>query len=71
VNRPARNITYVYFNDTSTNKSVHTIDCGWDPNVLYNGYTVTFYIPSPQWIPGHSYYVTFDSGKDYFSFSFL
>jgi hypothetical protein len=42
--------------------------CNWDPNLLYNGYTVTFYSPSPRWIPEHLYYVVFDSGKDYFSF---
>ncbi|CAF1317920.1 unnamed protein product [Rotaria sp. Silwood1] len=62
VNRPSRNYTYVYFNDVATGTSVYTVDCGWDPHVMYSGNTITFYIPSPPWIPGHTYYVTFDSG---------
>ncbi|CAF1012640.1 unnamed protein product [Rotaria sp. Silwood1] len=62
VNRPSRNYTYVYFNDTATGTSVHTVDCGWDPHVMYSGNTITFYIPYPPWIPGHTYYITFDSG---------
>ncbi|CAF4707358.1 unnamed protein product, partial [Rotaria socialis] len=62
VNRPPRNSTNVYFNDAATNTSVYTIDCGYDAHVIYTGNTIVFYIPSPPWIPGHSYYVTFDSG---------
>ncbi|CAF3379894.1 unnamed protein product [Rotaria socialis] len=61
VNRPPRNSTNVYFNDAATNTSVYTIDCGYDAHVIYTGNTIVFYIPSPPWIPGHSYYVTFDS----------
>ncbi|CAF3393274.1 unnamed protein product, partial [Rotaria sp. Silwood2] len=62
VNRPSRNYTYVYFNDAATGTNVHTVDCGWDPHVMYSGNTITIYIPSPPWIVGHTYYVTFDSG---------
>ncbi|CAF4309628.1 unnamed protein product, partial [Rotaria sp. Silwood2] len=62
VNRPSRNYTYVYFNDAATGTSVHTVDCGWDPHVMYSENTITFYIPSPPWIVGHTYYVTFDNG---------
>lgn len=65
MNRPTRNGTYVYFNDLTTGTVVYTMDCGWHPNVLYTSNTIIFYIPSPPWIPGHSYYVTFDSGKNF------
>lgn len=66
VSRPSRNSTYVHFNDAATSTSVVSIDCGWDSRVIYSGNTIVFRITSPPWIPGHSYYVTFDSGKNLF-----
>jgi archaellum component FlaF (FlaF/FlaG flagellin family) len=47
------------------------MDCGWNPNVIYTGKTIVFGVLSPPWIPGHSYYITFDSGKDFLLFSIL
>ena len=39
-------------------------DCGWSPNVTYTGDTIIIYAPY-SWIPGHQYYVTFDSGTEF------
>ena len=61
VNRPNRNGTYIRFMDGATNASVQTFDAGWQPNILYTGYTITI-ITNYTWIPGHTYYVLFDSG---------
>jgi archaellum component FlaF (FlaF/FlaG flagellin family) len=47
------------------------MDCGCNPNVIYTGKTIVFRVLSPPWIPGHSYYITFDSGKDFLLFSIL
>jgi hypothetical protein len=62
VNRPGHNGTYVYFNDATLNGTVVLLyDCGWSPNVIYVGDTI--FIDAPfAWVPGHTYYVTFDSG---------
>ncbi|CAF4134472.1 unnamed protein product, partial [Adineta steineri] len=52
-----------YFTDaTANNTLVQKFDCGWDPNVIYTGYTTIIRFPVAPWIPGHFYYVTFDSG---------
>lgn len=62
VNRPGHNDTYVRFNDATLNgTNVLSYDCGWSPNVIYSGSTIIIYAPYP-WVPGHLYYVTFDSG---------
>jgi hypothetical protein len=62
VNRPGHNGTYVYFNDATLNGTLAiSYDCGWSPNVMYSGSTISIYAPY-AWIPGHHYYVTFDSG---------
>ena len=62
VNRPGRNGTYVYFNDaTMNNTAVLQYDCGWSPFVTYSGSTIIIYAPY-AWLPGHTYFVTFDSG---------
>ncbi len=47
------------------------MDCGWNPNVIYTGTTVVFRVLSPPWIPGHSYYITFDRGKEFSSIFYL
>ncbi|CAF1325437.1 unnamed protein product [Adineta steineri] len=63
VYRPTLNGTYIYFTDaTANNTLVQKFDCGWDPNVIYTGYTTIIRFPVAPWIPGHFYYVTFDSG---------
>ncbi|CAF0831880.1 unnamed protein product [Adineta steineri] len=63
VNRPTLNNTFIYFTDaTANNTLVQKFDCGWDPNVIYTGFTTIVRFPVAPWIPGHSYYVTFDSG---------
>jgi hypothetical protein len=62
VNRPGHNGTYIYFNDATLNGTVVlSYDCGWSPNVVYSGDTIIIYAPF-AWVPGHHYYVTFDSG---------
>ncbi len=71
VNRPTHNGTFVYFNDATTRTIAYSMDCGWNPNVIYTGKTIVFGVLSPPWIPGHSYYITFDSGKDFLLFSIL
>ena len=44
------------------NTIVLQYDCGWSPMVTYSGDTIIIYAPY-AWIPGHQYYVTFDSGE--------
>ncbi|CAF1458447.1 unnamed protein product, partial [Adineta steineri] len=40
VNRPTLNNTFIYFTDAAnTTQPVAKFDCGWDPNVIYTGYT--------------------------------
>lgn len=63
MNRPWRNGTYIRFNDATLNgTTVSMYDCGWSPNVIYSGSTIIIHAPYP-WVPGHQYYVTFDSGE--------
>ncbi|CAF1437446.1 unnamed protein product, partial [Adineta steineri] len=63
VNRPTLNGTYIYFTDaTANNTLVQKFDCGWAPEVIYTGFTTIIRFPVAPWIPGHFYYVTFDSG---------
>ena len=62
VDHPNRNGTYIYFRDAATNGVVQSYDCGWAPEVTYTGYTIDIRLPVAPWIPGRSYYVTFDSG---------
>ncbi|CAF1445970.1 unnamed protein product [Adineta steineri] len=63
VNRPTLNNTFIYFTDaTANNTLVQKFDCGWAPEVTYTGYTTVIRFPVAPWIPGHFYYVTFDSG---------
>ncbi|CAF3865202.1 unnamed protein product [Adineta steineri] len=63
VNRPTLNNTFIYFTDAAnTTTPVAKFDCGWDPNVIYTGYTTIIRFPVAPWIPGHFYYVTFDTG---------
>ncbi|CAF1061879.1 unnamed protein product [Adineta steineri] len=63
VNRPTLNGTFIYFTDAAnTTQPVAKFDCGWDPNVIYTGFTTIVRFPVAPWIPGHFYYVTFDSG---------
>jgi hypothetical protein len=65
VNRPGHNGTYIYFNDATLNGTVVLqYDCGWSPNIIYTGDTIIIYAPF-AWVPGHLYYVTFDSGLHY------
>lgn len=62
--RPTRNGTNVHFVDaTNGNTIVRTYDCGWHPDVFYLGITIVILVKNPPWIPGHHYYVKFDSGK--------
>ena len=64
VNRPTRNGTFIHFKDSTTNTIVRSYDCGWAPEVTYTGFTIIVRIPLPTpWIPGHNYYVMFDSGS--------
>lgn len=73
VDRPSRNGTFVHFKDATTNTIVQSYDCGWSPYVTYTGFTIVFRFPVAPWIPGHNYYVMFDSGMfssiEYSSFS--
>ena len=62
VDRPTRNGTYIYFRDAATNAVVQRYDCGWESQVTYTGFTIVIRFPVAPWIPGRSYYVTFDSG---------
>ncbi|CAF0820992.1 unnamed protein product [Adineta steineri] len=63
VNRPTLNGTYIYFTDaTANNTLVQKFDCGWAPEVIYTGFTTIIRFLVAPWIPGHFYYVTFDSG---------
>ncbi|CAF4098017.1 unnamed protein product, partial [Adineta steineri] len=53
VNRPTLNNTFIYFTDaTANNTLVQKFDCGWDPNVIYTGYTTIIRFPVAPWIPG-------------------
>ena len=64
VNRPTRNGTFIHFKDSTTNTIVLSYDCGWAPEVTYTGFTIIVRVPLPTpWIPGHNYYVMFDSGS--------
>lgn len=74
VDRPQRNGTYIHFKDATTNTIVQSYDCGWAPEVTYTGYTIVIRFPVAPWIPGHNYYVMFDSGMIFiclFSFFLL
>ncbi|CAF1380296.1 unnamed protein product [Adineta steineri] len=63
VNRPTLNGTFIYFTDaTANNTLVQKFDSGWDPNVIYTGYTTIIRFTVPPWIPGHFYHVTFATG---------
>lgn len=63
VSRPNRNGTYISFWDSTNNNTlVQKYDCGWEPEVTYTGYVTVVRFPVAPWIPGHFYYVTFDSG---------
>jgi hypothetical protein len=62
VARSTRNGTNIYFTDSTTNTLVQAYDCSWAPEVTYTGFTIVIHFPVAPWIPGHSYYVTFDSG---------
>ena len=71
INRPEHNGTYVHFHDdTAGDVVVLEYDCGWSPNVIYSGSTILVYAPY-SWVPGHRYYVTFDSGILLFSLVFF
>jgi hypothetical protein len=66
MNRPSHNGTYVYFHDATLNGTVVLqYDCGWSPNVIYSGSTMIIYAPF-SWVPGHTYYITFDSGLNFY-----
>ena len=69
VDRPTRNGTYIYFRNAATGAVVQSYDCGWAPEVTYTGFTIVIRFPVAPWIPGQSYYVTFDSGM--FALMFL
>ncbi|CAF0857108.1 unnamed protein product [Adineta ricciae] len=62
VSRPTRNYTFISFYDSTTKTLVQKFDCGWAPEVTYTGLTTVVKFTNPPWIPGHFYYVTFDSG---------
>ena len=62
VDRPTRNGTFIYFRNAATNAVVQQYDCGWAPEVTYTGFTIVIRFPVAPWVPGQSYYVTFDSG---------
>ncbi len=70
VNLPNRNGTWIYFNDATLNTVVLQYGCGWDPNVIYSADTIIIYAPYP-WVPGDTYYVTFDSGFNFWFWIFL
>ncbi|CAF1238732.1 unnamed protein product [Adineta steineri] len=57
-----RNGTFIYFNDATVNAVVQSFDCAWAPEVTYTDSSVIIQFPIAPWVPGHSYYVTFDSG---------
>ena len=62
VDRPTRNGTFIYFRNAATNAVVQQYDCGWASEVTYTGFTIVIRFPVAPWVPGQSYYVTFDSG---------
>ncbi|UJR18699.1 hypothetical protein I4U23_005606 [Adineta vaga] len=63
VNRPIRTGTYIYFWDaTLGGVLVQKYDCSWQSEVTYTNSTIVIRFPIAPWIPGHSYYVTFDGG---------
>ncbi|CAF4144587.1 unnamed protein product, partial [Adineta steineri] len=62
VKRPSRNGTNIYFTDSTNNTVIQKFDCGWAPEVTYINFTITIIFPVAPWIPGHSYFVTSDSG---------
>ena len=62
VDRTSISGTYIDFNDATLNGTVVLqYDCSWSPNVIYSGSTVIIYAPF-NWIPGHTYYITADTG---------
>ncbi|CAF1251765.1 unnamed protein product [Adineta steineri] len=60
--RPSRNGTYIHFTDSTNNTVVQIYDCSSAPQVTYINFTIVIRFPVAPWIPGHSYFVTFDSG---------
>lgn len=60
--RPIRNGTYIHFRNAATNAVVQSYDCAWAPEILYTGTTIYIAFSVAPWVPGNSYYVTFDSG---------
>ena len=64
VNRPTRNGTYIRFVNASTGTVVQMFDAGWEPNVVYTGYTIVI-VTNYTWTEGATYYVLFHSGKSW------
>ena len=60
--RPNHNGTYIYFRDAATNAVVQQYDCAWAPEVSYERNVIAIRFSVTPWMPGRSYYVTFDSG---------
>ena len=76
VHRPRRRGTFIHFHDATLNNArIFSIDCFSTSNVTYSNDTMTINIQY-TWIPGHSYYITLDSGlffrnQSYLSFMFF
>ncbi|CAF4028879.1 unnamed protein product, partial [Adineta steineri] len=62
VKRPSRTGTNIYFTDSTNNTVVQIYDCSSAPQVTFINSTIVISFPVAPWVPGHSYFVTFDSG---------
>ncbi|CAF0722780.1 unnamed protein product [Adineta steineri] len=62
VKRPSRIGTNIYFTDSTNNTVVQIYDCSSAPQVTFINSTIVISFPVAPWVPGHSYFVTFDSG---------
>jgi len=63
VRRPKRNGTMIsIFNTLNPFVPVWEIDCGYSPNCIYTGNTLTFLVSNATWSYGNRYYITFAYG---------
>ena len=62
VSRPVRNGTYISFHDVTVNDTiVLQYDCASSSDVTYTGSNIII-LTTFNWIIGHNYYITLDSG---------
>jgi hypothetical protein len=60
--RTIRNQTFIYIRQTTNNLVVVQIDCKYSPDVYFLNMTLVFFVRSPPWIIGMTYYVQVTEG---------